>query len=442
MPLRQVQIVNPKTGVRTTIRVPGGRKVADTVKGHCRQLAASVVTNTPPDAGTKLWLAGAGDDLRQRLANAGLCDPPKRAITLAEAWAECVDDASIKTSTATVRSVTRNHQLRFWGGDTTVCDITVSEAERFDRWLRRPLDGCKIKSPEQRENTARKHVKVAKALLVQLVKRGVVSTNPFAGLPSNTIATRWRKCFVENETIEAVLSQIDDVEFRLLVAATRWLGWRVGSEPRRLLWVDVDLVADRVKIHDSKRSLKIEGEEIVRSVPLPGRLKPYFEAARANRDASEPFVFPSLKNKTDQALRKPLAKAITAAKIVAWPKPWQNLRASRETELLDEGQPLHAVCAWIGNSPQVAMDSYLMLRDRHYDAAVAGRSPSTHGAESDEIAKLKATIAAMQKAMQQATASSGRTTALPRFDGSQPHLAALECNSMGRKGLEPLTSSL
>ena len=51
-----------------------------------------------------------------------------------------------------------------------------------------------------------------------------------------------------------------------------------------------------------------------------------------------------------------------------WPRLWQNLRSSRETELAHEW-PLHHVCAWIGNSPSVATRHYLQITDADYERA-------------------------------------------------------------------------
>jgi hypothetical protein len=64
-------------------------------------------------------------------------------------------------------------------------------------------------------------------------------------------------------------------------------------------------------------------------------------------------------------------KIIRRAGLEPWPKLWQNLRASRQTELEKEF-PLHVVCAWIGNNERTARKHYLQVTDEHYDQAVAG----------------------------------------------------------------------
>ena len=68
---------------------------------------------------------------------------------------------------------------------------------------------------------------------------------------------------------------------------------------------------------------------------------------------------------TTANLRTHLNRIIIRAGLVPWPKPWQNLRSSRETELLD-AWPDHVVCAWIGNSKAVAMEHYNQVTDEHF----------------------------------------------------------------------------
>ena len=62
---------------------------------------------------------------------------------------------------------------------------------------------------------------------------------------------------------------------------------------------------------------------------------------------------------------------IRKADLEPWPKVFQNLRSTRETELA-ESFPIHVVCKWIGNSQPVAAAHYLQLTDEHFDRAVGG----------------------------------------------------------------------
>jgi hypothetical protein len=67
-----------------------------------------------------------------------------------------------------------------------------------------------------------------------------------------------------------------------------------------------------------------------------------------------------------------MCRIIGRAKIKPWPKLFQNLRSTRETELA-EMYPLHVVCAWIGNSQPVAAKHYLQVTDEHFASAAHKR---------------------------------------------------------------------
>jgi hypothetical protein len=79
-------------------------------------------------------------------------------------------------------------------------------------------------------------------------------------------------------------------------------------------------------------------------------------------------------------LRTQFLRILDKAGIEPWPKLFQNLRSSRQTELT-ETWPAHVVCAWIGNSEVIARDHYLQITDDHF-AAAAGVKEETGGAES------------------------------------------------------------
>jgi hypothetical protein len=57
----------------------------------------------------------------------------------------------------------------------------------------------------------------------------------------------------------------------------------------------------------------------------------------------------TLYRSTNCNLRTQFQRIIHKASLKPWPKLFQNLRSTRETELA-ETWPEHVVCAWIGNS--------------------------------------------------------------------------------------------
>jgi hypothetical protein len=74
----------------------------------------------------------------------------------------------------------------------------------------------------------------------------------------------------------------------------------------------------------------------------------------------------------DVNLRTDLTRIVKKAGLTPWPRLWQNLRASRETELAAE-HPSQIVCAGLGNSAPVAARHYLQVTEADLERA-AGRA--------------------------------------------------------------------
>ena len=75
------------------------------------------------------------------------------------------------------------------------------------------------------------------------------------------------------------------------------------------------------------------------------------------------YVIATNDRSSQKNLRTVFEKILRRANVDPWERLFQNLRASRETELAQQ-QPLHLVTAWLGNTPQVAMES-LPASPRH-----------------------------------------------------------------------------
>ena len=72
----------------------------------------------------------------------------------------------------------------------------------------------------------------------------------------------------------------------------------------------------------------------------------------------------------DKNLRTEMGRIVDRAGVKRWPRIFQNLRASRETELCRE-YPLHVVTAWLGNTPKVAEKHYLDVTEEEYRRAAS-----------------------------------------------------------------------
>ena len=67
-------------------------------------------------------------------------------------------------------------------------------------------------------------------------------------------------------------------------------------------------------------------------------------------------------------LRTEMTRLLRRAGVAGWPRMFHRMRASRQTELQRE-VPLHVVYSWLGNSPPIAQQSYLLVTEDDFAKA-------------------------------------------------------------------------
>jgi hypothetical protein len=155
-----------------------------------------------------------------------------------------------------------------------------------------------------------------------------------------------------------------DHEWRLLLALARYGGLRTPSEPLALEWTDVNWERQRFRVIAPKTEHQDGGE---RWVPLFPELKPFLEDAWDRAKPGQTYVITRWRD-TEKNLRTGLNRILRRAGVKPWPRLYQNLRASRETELA-ESFPIHVVAEWLGNSPKTALAHYTQVTEEHYQRA-------------------------------------------------------------------------
>ena len=157
-----------------------------------------------------------------------------------------------------------------------------------------------------------------------------------------------------------------------MFALSRYGGLRCPSEHLALTWADVDWARNRITVHSPKTE-HLTGHA-TRQIPLFPELEAYLLAVYDPDNESE-YVITRYRD-TNANLRTQLRRIIRKAGLDPWPKLFQNLRSTRETELA-ERWPEHVVCAWLGNSRLVARKHYLQVTDGHCEqAAKAAPDPA------------------------------------------------------------------
>lgn len=402
------------------------KKIAVNVKTRIGILIACRTAGESPDAETIRWVQSLPADLRDKLARAGLVEARAQATLgpFLRSYVEMRSDLAGSTRAAIGTSI--NRLLQFFGDDKPLDSITEADAERWLLWLRR----------ERAENTARKTVRNAKMMFRFAIKQGLVSSNPFTELRGATIRSDDRRVFVEREAIARVLAEVKDPRKRLLIALGRYGGLRVPSELVGLKWTEVNWERGTFVIHSPKTSRY--GKE-TRVCPIFPELLPFFDAAWDVAQKGVDRIFPEIRG-SDQNLRTWFERLILRAGMLPWPKVWQNLRATRATELANEF-PSHVCCSWLGHSEAIADANYRMTTDQHIEAATQKPTgplitPETMGSEEGVAQNPARSRTALGRTRQRGPRETGR------FSLPCPPMLSYTSVQVGDDGLEPPASTL
>jgi len=91
----------------------------------------------------------------------------------------------------------------------------------------------------------------------------------------------------------------------------------------------------------------------------------------------------SLQSRASRSLpRRPPASAPRQADDQPWPRLWQNIRATRATELADQ-YPSHVAAAWLGHTERIADRHYRQTTGTHYDRAINEPTGPMPGQQED-----------------------------------------------------------
>ena len=157
-----------------------------------------------------------------------------------------------------------------------------------------------------------------------------------------------------------------DAEWRPIFALARFGGLQCPSETLPLKWSHINWENNSILV-PSPKTEHSEGKES-RIIPI---CRPLYAPLRELYEQTDPGTIYVIKWYREKSwnLRTQLNRIISQTGLKPWPKPWQNLRPTRETGLA-ERNPIHAVCEVIGNSEAVAMEHYLRITKGHLRQAM------------------------------------------------------------------------
>ncbi len=267
-----------------------------------------------------------------------------------------------------MEDVARNLRT-FFGNDRLITEITAGDAEDFRIWLE--TEGKEVaedKDPQGlAKNTVRRRIGRAREFFNLAVRRGIIESNPFADETVTVTGNPDRQFFVPAEWIERCIQQAPCEDWRIMIALARYGGFR-SHETRMQRWKDIDIPNRRMIV----RSNKTPPERVC---PIFPELLPHILRAREMAPTGAELVV--TRYSTDANIGTTFAKIVKKAGLVPWGKLFQNLRATRETELIAKF-PIKDVASWLGNSAPIAMKHYAMTMKSSFDRAIQEGARGVH----------------------------------------------------------------
>jgi integrase len=231
-------------------------------------------------------------------------------------------------------------------------------------------------------STVHKRLQVARGFFATMKRRGLIDMNPFEYVRGATTGSRDRQHFISREDFDLLMGACPNHDWRTIIALARMGGLRCPSEVLSLKLTDIKWDTKRIMVTSPKTEHIGKG---TRLIPLfPELHDVLMEAAELAKPGAVYVVDEKYRRAAchetgwrNLNLRTTFQKIIRRSGLQPWPRLFHNLRASRETELV-ERFPIQVVTDWLGNTPKVAMKHYLMTTSGHFDSAVATTPKSVH----------------------------------------------------------------
>ncbi len=347
-------------GRRLTLYL-GGRKYSEKTATELKGIVETLVyyrdnSITVPDKKTLAWLESAAPEIREKLGNAGLIEIPK-TYTVKELWdAFLKQKTGVKESTETTYENARRRFFEFFKESNVISELTKTEMKQWKESLRTTLA----------ESTVAGTLTKAKAVFNWAVGAGLLEKSPLEGVGRGSFVNRDKDRFISVEEYRRLLDSCPCRDWRVIIALARVGGLRCPSEVLRLRWTDVNWEKGRFYV-TSPKTEHHRGKE-GRIVPLWPMLRDELDRLFNDQSEKTEFVITRYRDPGRTNLGTQFARIVKMAGIEPVPRPFDNMRASRSTEVYAEfGAYLES--QWIGHSMKTARDHYLQVRESDFEWA-------------------------------------------------------------------------
>jgi integrase len=353
---------------------------AEGVQRRVESMLAARILGNAIDRDDARWLSES-PTIREKLERLDLIPSGKLQIDRrCMSMEEFLDDyierhgASRKPATVAVWKQVVANLKEFMPEGIRINQITAGHAKEFHE---------KLKARGMATTTIHKRIQFARQFMHDAVDWKIIDENPFCKVKTQKSSVKVNE-FVPREVVDKLMKKANPV-WQVILGLSRYGGLRTPSETLSLRWDDIDWELNRMSIPEPKVEHH-EGRGI-RSCPIFPELRPILdEAFEIFGDKSDYVVAaPQYRAAANTAmgwknanLRSEMTRLLRRAGVSGWTRLFHSMRASRQTELQREF-PLHVVCSWLGNSPRIAQQSYLLVTEDDFARAAGAKKVMVEG---------------------------------------------------------------
>ncbi len=338
---------------------------AEKIKHRVESVLSAGILGRSIDQDDASWLAKF-PKVREKFELVGLIAPSKPVEAKESATLGDFLDGYMERYGATRKPATRIVWLQVIGNLKALMpkgirlnEITAGHCKEFVE---------KMRAKGMADSTLCKRVAICRQFLGDAVDWEFIPKNPFKAVKVEGGGATTNE-YVTHETINKILA-VAPLKWKVIIGLARYGGLRTPSETLSLKWADVDLVGDLMHVPEPK--VERHKGRGVRKCPISPELREILVNARKDAPLDEEYVVDAGAYRAaansgsgwqSANLRTELVRLLKKHDIPLWNRLFHSLRASRQTDLVNEGISLHVVCALLGNSPQIANRHYLKIKD-------------------------------------------------------------------------------
>ncbi len=335
---------------------------------HLNRLIGAKLSGMKPDKADLQWLASLPDSVHQQIHAKGLCDARMKPVVFADFLDEYFKGQAVNSraavSTVARWQTARGHAREFFD-KSTLQSLTRQDAQRFRNYLLGKAGQC---GGTMSDATVRKTCSIVSGAVIEAVKRGLITSNPFECVPKGNLASPSSQTVVpEDEVMKVIDCPACTPEDKMLFALVRFGGLRIPSEIQELRWSDVQIDQGLIHVHAIKTR---RYGKTTRCLPLDSRLGVILKANKPQGATGEDYVLPTLRSHSALGVR--CRRLCRKAGVTAWDKFFNSLRKSWASEMTKVHAPAD-VAGWLGNSTPVLVKHYLRQHGEAYTREVGAK---------------------------------------------------------------------